>query len=56
MYLKGIGNFGMHTEGISNALQTCIKKNDKNEIRVAALEAYRFLTHEKSKCESAKWN
>jgi hypothetical protein len=41
MYLKGIGNFGMYTKGISNALKTCVRKNDKTEIRVTAVEAYR---------------
>lgn len=41
MYLKGIGNFGKFDDGIHAALQTCIDTNDRNEIRVAAIEAYR---------------
>ncbi|ODN01099.1 Apolipophorin [Orchesella cincta] len=43
MYLKGIGNFGMRTEELHSALQTCIHSNDNAEVRVAAIEAYRRM-------------
>ncbi|CAL8109862.1 unnamed protein product [Orchesella dallaii] len=43
MYLKGIGNFGLRTEELHNALQTCISVNNNAEIRVAAVEAYRRM-------------
>lgn len=41
MYLKGIGNFGIYSAGIKDALGKCIHENDVSEIRVAAIEAYR---------------
>ncbi|XP_035714329.1 uncharacterized protein LOC110858253 isoform X2 [Folsomia candida] len=43
VYLKGLGNFGMYSTGTVGVVMTCLSKSDKNEVRVAAIEALRRM-------------
>jgi len=43
IYLKGVGNFGIFSPTMLKVLETCIKTNDKIEVRVAVLESFRLV-------------
>ncbi|CAG7726200.1 unnamed protein product [Allacma fusca] len=43
MYLKGIGNFGMFSPGIHQAINLCVSNNPHMEVRIAAVESYRRM-------------